>query len=331
MTSIDLLHSTGLEHVDELLRGFIDLCELTFPERIYSYFLLGSYSDGSAVEDSDVDMGVLFKGQFQEGERAYFNQFLFDCNSISPIRLDVTPLAEASYTEATPGVKAAHILYGADALDNIPLLSLERTLPFTLFGAFHHPWLLRGKEPNLIYPLGYPDSDGEFFGYEQWGTFYGGSSFGPGIRILVNSITMIATALLGLKAQRQVGTKSQSVCDYKKFIDDEWADYLVDVYETCKTTWRYKLPETQEDREHLHSLCERTLDFENAFFSYARPTVLANLSSDNRQTCHFALQSLQRIAYIGDDFVEQIERLTASEDEEICQGAKKLLKTIETL
>ena len=328
MSSSTLLYSTGIAHVDALLESFIDLCEMTFPARICCYFLLGSYSDGSAVEDSDIDMGVLFKGDFQVGERDHFKQFLHDCNLLSPVRLDITPIAEASYTEATPGVKAAHVLYGENALADIPQIPLERTLPFTLFGAFHHPWLLRRQEPHLIYPLDYPDPEGEFYGYERWGSFYGGSDFGPGVRILVNSMTMIATALLGLKAQRQVGTKSQSVQDYKKYIGDEWTAYLINLYETCKTEWRYRIPETQEDRDYFRNLCERTLDYENAFFSLCRPTILANLNSNDRRTRHLALQSLQRVAYIGDDFIERLESLARSRDAEIRQAAKEVLQTI---
>ena len=328
MASIELLHSTGTEQADALLSSFIDLCEMTFPERIRCYFLLGSYSDGSAVEDSDIDMGVLFKEDFHEGERDHFKEFLHDCNLLSPIRLDITPVAEASYTEATPGVKAAVLLYGENALAHIPQLPLERTLPFTIFGAFHHPWLLRRKEPGLTYPLGYPDPEGEFYGYERWGSFYGGGSFGPGIRILVNSVTMIATALLGLKAHQQVGTKSRSIYDYKKYVHDDWTSYLINLYETCKTEWRYKLPETQEDRDFLHDLCKQTLDYENAFFSYCRPTLLANLGSEDRYTRLLALQSLQRVAYFGDDFIEALELLALSADEALCQKAKLILHTI---
>ena len=328
MASIELFHSTGIAHVDALLVGFIDLCESTFPERIRSYFLLGSYSDGSAVEDSDIDMGVLFKGSFQEGERDYFKQFLRDCNSMSPIRLDATALEEASYTEATPGVKAALVLYGEHVLEDIPQMPLERTLPFTIFGAFHHPWLLRRKEPQLTYPLDYPDPEGEFYGYERWGSFYGGSSFGPGIRILVNSVTMIATALLGLKAQRQVGTKSRSISDYKKYIHDDWADYLIDLYQICKTEWRYKLPDEQENREIFRKLCNYTLDYENAFFSYCRPTILTNLKNGDAHTRLLTLQSLQRVAYIGDDFIDVLEPLAQSSDKDIRQRAKTILRTI---
>ena len=328
MASIKLRYATDIEHVDTLLVGFIDLCESTFPGRICSYFLLGSYSDGSAVEDSDIDMGILFKGMFQEGERDYFKQFLRDCNSMSPIRLDATALEEASYTEATPAVKAAHILYGENVLEHIPQIPLERTLPFTIFGAFHHPWLLRRKEPGLTYPLGYPDPEGEFYGYERWGSFYGDSTFGPGVRILVNSVTMIATALLGLKAHRQVSTKNRSVYDYKKYLNDDWADYLIDLYEICKTEWQYKLPETQEGREMFRKLCNYTLDYENAFLSYCRPAMLAHLKSRDAHTHLLALQSLQRVAYIGDDFVDALEQLAQSSHEDTRQKAKTVLRTI---
>ncbi len=42
--NIELRTTTGIEHIDDLLCSLINLCEVSFPARIRSYYLGGSYS-----------------------------------------------------------------------------------------------------------------------------------------------------------------------------------------------------------------------------------------------------------------------------------------------
>lgn len=71
---IELRTTTGIESVDNLLLGLIGLFEVSFPSRIRSYYLGGSYSDGTAVgherspNSSDVDLFVIFRGTIEEAE-----------------------------------------------------------------------------------------------------------------------------------------------------------------------------------------------------------------------------------------------------------------------
>jgi hypothetical protein len=83
-----ILGSAGHPQVDKLLSGIIGLFELIFPQRIQAYYLVGSYADGSATPLSDIDVRVIFKGDFadpQEDER--FRQARQHCRMISPIVL----------------------------------------------------------------------------------------------------------------------------------------------------------------------------------------------------------------------------------------------------
>jgi hypothetical protein len=64
MKSISLLHSTGHREVDGILEGVVGLFELLFPGRVSGYYLTGSFSDGTAIPGSDIDMSVLFRGSF---------------------------------------------------------------------------------------------------------------------------------------------------------------------------------------------------------------------------------------------------------------------------
>src|SRR5262245_54368712 len=103
--TIDLQRSTGYQNVDELLRGLIGIFEIVFPDRIRGYYLLGSYSDGTAVPDSDIDMGILFKGKIDSREEDVFWQLVQHCSRISPIRLDLGPPDEDHFLkEASAGI-----------------------------------------------------------------------------------------------------------------------------------------------------------------------------------------------------------------------------------
>lgn len=59
MDTITLLSSTGDPSVDRLLRGVIGRFEAAFPARIRCHYLKGSYTDGSAVATSDLDLAVV--------------------------------------------------------------------------------------------------------------------------------------------------------------------------------------------------------------------------------------------------------------------------------
>jgi predicted nucleotidyltransferase len=56
--------------IDRILLGLVDVFQLTFPNRIRSIYLVGSQAVGyrSATPTSDIDLRVIFTGDFLEGE-----------------------------------------------------------------------------------------------------------------------------------------------------------------------------------------------------------------------------------------------------------------------
>src|SRR5438270_9226436 len=98
--NIELRTDTGIESIDNLLRGLINLCEASFPARIRSYYLGGSYSDGTAVghdrspNSSDVDLFVIFRSTVEEAEHTTFERLVAACRLISPLPLDAHAYSE---------------------------------------------------------------------------------------------------------------------------------------------------------------------------------------------------------------------------------------------
>jgi hypothetical protein len=328
-SAIQLHCSTGYPNVDQLLIDLIGSYERSGNDRIRGYYLVGSYSDRSAVPDSDIDMGVLFKGSLTDDERQRFRHLTHECSLLSPIRLDCSAIDEAHFLkEAAAGAKMALVVYGEDVLDQIPLEPIEKRIRRSMIGAFHYMWILRQKAQNLVFPLAYPDTDGVFFGYERWGTFYGGSAFGPGIRVIVNMVTQVATTTVALKAHQHVGTKSQSIQLYRKHIGDRWAAFLEDVYNTFKTEWQYRLPESEVERDRLGALCSQLLGLENDFLAMCREPLLASLHHDDSAIRGQAIECLWRIAYRGNDFVEALAGVANAGNQELQPSVEGVLATI---
>jgi len=59
---------------------------------------------------------------------------------------------------------------------------------------------------------------------------------------LITGVTRTATALLALRAQQYVGTKSARIRLYREHIADEWAEYLETLYRKGKGQWQYAVP-----------------------------------------------------------------------------------------
>jgi hypothetical protein len=293
-----LAASTGYPEADEALRGFIRECELAFPGRIRCYPLVGSYADRSATAESDLDLGVLFKGGPEPGEQERLEQVVAAYQPRCPLRLDAVALSEeVSLRQATAALKQALVVYGENVVKDAPLGPLAKQLQRAIRGSFQYIWLQRQKAPGLVAPLGYPDPGGEFFGYETWGILQSDETFACGLRTLINSVTLMATALVALEAGEEAPSKGASVELYERLIGDEWAPYLRAVHESCKTTWQYHIPVEPAERAQLHALCARTLAFENAFLDRVRPQVVASLTGEDALAGRLSLECVQRIAY----------------------------------
>src|SRR5205807_1676713 len=117
----------------------------------------------------------------------------------------------------------------------------------------------RGHAAPLRFPLDYPDSGGEFYGYERRAS----GEAPAGMKELVLSTGFVATALVALKAGRCVASKRECAALYREHVGDEWTSFVEEIYETCAGRWAYRIPEKPDERQQLRELCGRKLVFEN--------------------------------------------------------------------
>lgn len=243
MSAIPLLHSTGEARIDAILCGLIGLFETIFPARIRGYYLLGSFADGTALPDSDIDLFMLFKDGFQDAtEEARAAAIIEHCARISPVELDVEPNGEPiPYRLRAVNVKlASRVIFGEDIRDGIPLPPIDAYSRDALDLAVRLLARVRQTPPVLTFPLEYPDPTGEFFGYDRREMRDASSATLPSTKDLVVTVGLIATALVALKAGRYVGSKRDCIRLYQSEISDSWTDLETAVYANCRDRWAYR-------------------------------------------------------------------------------------------
>jgi hypothetical protein len=142
-------------------------------------------------------------------------------------------------------------------------------------------------------------------------------------------IGWIATALLAWRAGVYVARKSECHRAYLRFIGDEWAPFLEDIYRLCRLEWGYPIPAGEAERRELRDLCERALQFENHFLLVYRDYLLAHLCSDDEVAIRRALWVLEHITYCDERVRLALQMIAEGGDSELRQAAQRALVLFE--
>lgn len=349
---IELCTTTGLKSLDDLLHGLVLLFELSFPARIQSYYLGGSYSDGTAVgadgspNSSDIDLFVIFRGSMSATESTTFQQLVTACRLISPIQIDAhayyeddllqpsaTNATQTSFTNMLLKI-SSKLIYGEDICARLPEVSFPCYVLDVIESGLFYLAIPRQQE-TLIYPLTtplipaltYPDATAEFYGYDYVPTR---PEVTRGTRVLVGITAWIMTLILALETGHYAGQKSQCLQLCKTYLpDDKRIQFAITISDMCKIRWGYTLPTSIEDRERLHSLCHDILALENEYLWLCRSYVLTQLQQEGLQEQKQATRLLQNVVYADDEIKTALGSLLHSTDETVQASAVKALELIE--
>ena len=253
-----LLQSSGNPAIDDYLEAIIAIYETAFPGRIRACYLVGSYADGTALPESDVDVEILFKGQMTAEERNRCDVLKTACRALCPIDLDFPVRAEKTLqTQNTIGLKlASKLLYGEDTRDSMPLPAMDDYLAW-VSASVQHGLTARFRSEQVTLPLNYPIPDAEFYGYIPKNHKDGATP----LKLWAVNIGRLASFLVVYHARVYVPSKRQVLPLYREHINDKWLKFITDVYEKGRNTWHYQIPQ-QDERTHLKALLQQTLDFE---------------------------------------------------------------------
>lgn len=281
MGELDLYHSTGHQHVDDMLRGVIGIVETLLPGRVRAYYLHGSFADGTGIETSDIDLFLVARGKFSAAEREGIQRVMRFCALFSPLMAEMIALDEALLLqEGHFRVHSAScLLWGDDLRADMP----EQTLAQYLRLYAHFPFvyitqMLRSCE-TLVAPLTYPQPGGEFYGYDQQ-LLPPGNEPRHNIKKLVTGVCWAATTLIAWQAEKTVTGKCASVQMYREYVHDEWTTFIEDIYTWGNQRWHYLVPQAAEERKYLRELCRQTLTFEQHYLHHYQTYLLAELRMD---------------------------------------------------
>ncbi len=330
--TVSLLNSTGDPRTDEILRASVGLLELVFPGRIRAYYLSGSYTDATAVPGSDLDALVVFKGELTAPERERFRQVTYNCSLLSSVLVDFAARGEDELLrqgEVAAKQASRRLIYGEDIRDQVPPMPAERYGQLVMHGSFFYLALVRGQPPVLTFPLSYPEPDAEFYGYDRNGRHALHGWDGSGLKALVGGTSLAATTIVALSTGHCAVTSGESITAYRRLIGDEWADLLDEIYERCKQSWAYRIPEQVDDRQHLRELCGRVLAFENHYLVLCRDWLLKQLKSGNEDIKLAAVQILGQVIFPDEQVVDALKALEDCTDEGLSRAVKATVEVYE--
>lgn len=244
---------------------------------------MGSYADGSAISTSDIDGYILFRDGFTNSNEEQKAWQLFEhCKQMMFPEFNVVPQSEQTAVQlGNVGLKLnSLLLYGEDIRDRLQLLPLSTYTPMLVHDVCRFLSHLRHDPPSLTYPLDFPDSQNEFYGYDGRPLYELDGTRRPGTKALINCVGKIALAIVTLKAGVYVKNKSDCLRQYRIGVNDKWSGLIEEVYATVRQAWEYRLPESRRERRHLQKLCRRALAFENHFLTIYRDFLLEQIHSE---------------------------------------------------
>ncbi|MBO0794941.1 MAG: nucleotidyltransferase domain-containing protein, partial [Ktedonobacteraceae bacterium] len=221
-----------MSRVEDALQAVVEAFATAFAGRIRGCYVEGSYADGSEVTCSDVDMVVVFKDGFVgDKERRQAEAVGQRCVAESAVELDLVIEDEYGLRRgAWPTLKLGSILlYGEDIRDGLQLIPLVEWTRDRMHSSLWRTAHLCGRS-SVMMPLDYPDPQGEFYGYDQRKMRLAGGEEVQGTRDLIRLVSWSATAILGCRAGQYVARKSDCHTLYRRYIADEWAGLLEDIY-----------------------------------------------------------------------------------------------------
>ncbi|MEO1643689.1 MAG: nucleotidyltransferase domain-containing protein [Chloroflexota bacterium] len=259
--SITLSVSLPNEHLQTLLESVIIIYEAAFPERVRGYYVVGSMSSNTAIPNSDIDMYVLFKGDWQGEEQARQAEIKAGCRGLSPVHLDLPAIAEADLAHYdTVALKlGSTLVYGEDTRAEMPLPTMDTYLRW-ITGPVQRGLTYRFRQEQVSLPLSYPDASDNYYGYIP--SLY--LTTPAPLKYWAVHVGWLATFRVVTTANVYVPAKSALLSLYQAHVADEFTELIETVLRIIRQTWHYELPQHEADRAILDDAFQRTLVFENA-------------------------------------------------------------------
>ncbi len=288
-----LEQSTHDKTSDVYIEAIINIYESAFPNRVRGYYLVGSYGDDTYISNSDVDMEIVFKETLSDGEKMRCENIKKSCRALTPIQLDLPVKDEANLHQFdNVALKlASKFVYGEDIRQSIPLPDMETYLK-NISIPTQRGLTVRFRSEVVKLPLEYPVENDGYYGYIP----YTYRNVSTPIKLWVFNVGWLATFLLVYKARVYVPSKRHMLRLYREHINDEWTDFITEVYENGRNKWHYQIPKGKDDTVLFERLCQQTLAFENYVANVYISYLQQELQSGNSTLANLRLNAFKRSA-----------------------------------
>jgi predicted nucleotidyltransferase len=262
-------------NADALISRIANALLVAYRTRLRSIYLLGSRASGTNLVTSDIDLGLIFSGSFSLGQRNEIWDFVKAIADKDSLMVDLVLLDEYDLRKGVrPYAKNGKLIAGEDTLADCNLLPKEELVAHYAYSALYYVWLIRNKPNHLEFPIGYPDRNSEFMGYETRGIWVGRTEFRAGFNTLVNLGTSLAGYQLAALKSEFVASKMLILDRYQAcFPADSWGEFLKELLYLGRIKYGGLIPVDSGDRARLSSLCRRMIDFENLFLDSCIKTI----------------------------------------------------------
>jgi predicted nucleotidyltransferase len=249
----------------EALERELDTVDFVFPRDVRAVYLHGSRAEGSALDDSDIDLTVVVNGPVA---MATINQALAHRRLSTGQRLDAQIDTLEILTDPFWAFIAARLKYSGDLIRGEDVRAQVREPDFDRFRAVVIEQACKGiamlrDADGVVPPIGYPVPAMAYFGYEvvrKKGWYPPGTAFGT--RELVAVATYCASAWIVTHHRAWPTSKAQALCGIRAYENGYRADLVEGLYALCRQKGAGRLPDDLADREALRSLCQRFLALE---------------------------------------------------------------------
>jgi hypothetical protein len=258
-----------------------------------------------------VDLKLIFSGTFRDDEERQRAEALCrHCALLSGVELDASVADEEELRRGvSPSLKlAATLVYGTEVCEAAPLVDIRQWTRDRMHSSYWRMAHLFQRPLPLCLPLDFPDPDGEFYGYDRRKLRLADGRAARSTRDLIRLVGWAATALIAYKAGRFVARKRDCHVLYREQISGEFANLLDDIYTASRGRWQYHIPDDPQERRELHSICERTLAFENAFLRQYRGFLLDELRGGDAQGRSMALEVLERAPLADEEVAAAVSK-----------------------
>lgn len=312
LNDMHLLFKTDHAEVDDVLLKIIRRFELVFPDKVLAYYLDGSYASSYAVPSSDVDLKIVFKEDTAADDLARANEMIVALDEQSAIEFDVgCVLAKGQFRPAL--IYKGQLIYGKEIRNQLTVMPVDFWGRERMYAGC---WLichLFDRPGKINLPLGYPDPEGSFYGYDDRLAQSGEGKGVRGIKNMMRASGWAATGLIGHQTGKYVTNKAECLHMYREFIGDEWTSHIEDLYENCRNKWVYRVPDDVEEQKILRTICQRNLAFENHFLNVYRNFLIDELQCGDVERIKEALDYFNRTPFHDEAVVLALKKLITVE------------------